>query len=427
MGIWLRHADGWIDKHRPWVLLATAVFTISVIGILDWLTDAQLFRRFFFPAACKATDKTGCDPIAWKDLFQAAVVLLGLPAAFWLWHWRDKNVRDQIENSRKDINLKEFQDVQMRAAGALDEKLPEAAREQLQIAALHQLRGFLRGDYGEAFQRPAFELLLAGHAAAIHRIGVPEVQSQARGKSVKQIQDAIIQLKNTLTPIDITRMLIIRDESPYIFLNKFPLDRRRFDLLDLRQIGFLEHLDFKESHFFGTDLSEAYLRGAKLSHANLQGSNLMGANLTRVKLEFAELSGALMDRAYVGGADLNFASLVNSEMQGTILIESTLTDADLSGAQLIQANLLNARLRGAQIYGANLSRADLRGADLGKCSFISSTIVKNAVLDSQTVFDDRPAGTWPTTPEDDRRLARQRWLDAGAIFIDDRSSSNISA
>lgn len=100
------------QADRPYRLIAFALLPLATVAILEplfaspsmqWLRDlvskSSIFGPLFFPV-----DGT----IEWKDRLQGILVLLGLPVAFCLWHWRDRNVRDQIENARKDINLKEF-------------------------------------------------------------------------------------------------------------------------------------------------------------------------------------------------------------------------------------------------------------------------------------------------------------------------------
>lgn len=50
------------------------------------------------------------------------VLIVSAPVAFVIWHFRDENNRQQIENQRKDINLKEFQKLSEWVSGA---HLPE--------------------------------------------------------------------------------------------------------------------------------------------------------------------------------------------------------------------------------------------------------------------------------------------------------------
>jgi hypothetical protein len=135
--------------------------SIAFAAAVNWWTGSDLFRQFFFPRHCDPKLPFNCDPVEWKELLQASFLTLGLPIAFLLWHWRDKNVRDQIENARKDINLKEFQELQLRAAGAISTNIPEKSRQTLWISALHQMRGYLRGEYGASFKRPALEVYCA--------------------------------------------------------------------------------------------------------------------------------------------------------------------------------------------------------------------------------------------------------------------------
>ena len=244
------------NADRPYRLIAFALLPLVTVAILerllaadelgwlrDWIKGSDIYGPLFFPEAA---------PVEWKDRLQAILVLLGLPVAFCLWYWRDRNVRDQIEEQRKQVieqqrqvrnqsrafSLAEFQEVQMRAAGALDEKLPAEAREQLQIAALHQLRGFLRGEYDESFRRPAFELLLSGHAEAMRRIGVPPVRAQIQSRSLQltsasELREAVEVLRARLDPIMTERLKIIRDECNTIFRSGYPVSNRAFDFVNL--------------------------------------------------------------------------------------------------------------------------------------------------------------------------------------------------
>ena len=129
------------------------------------------------------------------------ILIVSAPVAFAIWHFRDENNRQQIENQRKDINLKEFQKLSEWVSGAHlpeiktvskttqkssskdGEEITEQTTEQseeyakkldtadfdtfskrdgavaLQISAIYNLLPFFRGDYGESFRRPAFNLL----------------------------------------------------------------------------------------------------------------------------------------------------------------------------------------------------------------------------------------------------------------------------
>lgn len=360
---WIREIDEWVNRNRPWALVLAVMLWLLIIAQINSATGSDLFRQFLYPKSCKPEGTTLCDPLAWKDLFQAALVILGLPVAFLLWHWRDRNVRDQIENARKDVNLKEFQEVQLRAAGALDDKLPLEAREQLQIAALHQLRGFLRGDYGESFKRPAMELLLAGHAAAIYRIDVPDVQTGLAGKSRSEFADATQMLESRLTTIDRARMRIICDEAMHIFTPDYPLDGRRFDLLNLIGKKFPDNLRLASSHFFRTRLDHVQLRSVDFYRANLEGAMLASADLENANLNWAHLGSA---------------------------------------------TLIRANLRGAKMKGVTLdNNTDLEGASFS---------------DLTSFGDSNLTRLWFAYSEEEKATERQQWIARGMINFDDRPS-----
>jgi hypothetical protein len=127
------------------------------------------------------------------------------------------------------------------------------------------------------------------------------------------------------------------------------------------------------------DLSEANLRGAKLSAPNLsrvnlsqanlrgadlRGGDLRGGDLREANLRAANLTDANLSRANLGWANLSGASLSGANLGRAVLFQATLYRADLSGASLSWVDLSGANLSAANLHGANLGRADLRHATL---------------------------------------------------------------
>ena len=340
------------QADRPYRLIAFAVLPLVIVAIAerllangdlkwlrDWIKESSLYGPLFFP---------GEEAIVWKDRLQGVILLLGLPVAFCLWYWRDRNVRDQIENSRKDINLKEFQEVQMRAAGAMDENLPEAARRQLQIAALHQLRGFLRGEYGESFRRSAFELLLAGHAAAMEEIGTDAVRAIFHNKKPYNFEKIVAELQGKLSPVARERMAIISDELKAIFLSGFPLSGRNFDLLTLKIPYSPKKLDLSRCTFLNANLRDSILVEANMRDARLEMASVVCADFRDVDFTHARLSAA--DMSWMVSANCSFRS---ANLDRANLSYAHLLGADLMETSLREANMRNAKLRGASFLGDN--------------------------------------------------------------------------
>jgi len=360
--------------------------------------------------------------IQWREATQLLIIFIGLPAAFVLWAFRDHHVNGTLANQRKDVNLKEFQEIQLRAAGALDEKLPAEAREQLQIAALHQLRGFLRGDFGPDFCRPAFELLLAGHTAAMARIGLGEAIAKCRDGDPDpanirgEIESAISEARSRWTAVDRERAGIVRDEWQAVFRRDWPLNGRRFDGIRLPAGALLARLQLDDGLFIGADLHRAHLEGAGLFGAHLEGAGLIMAHLEGAHLSEAHLEGADLSWAHLEGADLRRAHLEGADLRRAHLEGAGLFGAHLEGADLSEAHLEGAGLREANLEGADLTRAHLEGANLHHVNPASIRTCKDARYDDRTIFVDPD---WRNKGDPTADEVREQWRAKGARHVDE--------
>lgn len=318
-----------VTRKRSLKLVGTVAATLAVVWGVDWIVDTAAFdwtRRLF-----KDSDVFGPlffpdgSTIEWKDRLQGMVLLLGLPVAYLLWYWRDRNVRDQIEeqrrqveNARKDINLKEFQEIKLHVVGVFDDSVPIEAQEQLQITALYQLRPFLRGDYGEDFKRPAFELLLTGHAQAMEKIGTraacAEFENGADTKNNESISNHLEFIKSKLTSVMKHRMDIIESEAHIIFSSGYNLKNRNFDLLKFkitneinkvpypkgREItNLIKTLDFSESSFIKSDLQESFLAQCCFERSFCVATDFDRCNLRQAHFDNANISGSYFSNANI--------------------------------------------------------------------------------------------------------------------------------
>ncbi len=389
------------EADRPYRLIAFAVLPLVLVAILErllaaddmsWFRDlvkeSPTYGPLFYPVGAG---------IEWKDRLQGVLLLLGLPVAFCLWYWRDRNVRDQIENARKDINLKEFQEVQLRAAGALDATLPEEARQQLQIAALHQLRGFLRGEYGESFRRPSFELLLAGHAAAMKRIGIEKIIDRLPDEfnlhRPDWLEAKITEFLKIMSPVDLERKTIIEHEKATIFNSGFPLAERKFDLLCLVELN-LEGIEIWNSSFIGSDLDDTNFTNTDANQGVFIGTKFYGSNFTKT---------CLIE------SNMEYSKLMSANLENAMLDGVNLRRADLD-----EANLAGARLCGVDLQGAKLGRSNWRLAIYGKhwlewTKFDDSTVLEN--------FEENVL--WHDFPDGKRQLLRSELSALGARHVSD--------
>lgn len=315
----------WKSLERPYKLLFVALSTLVIVAAVEAISRipslgiireviswSKIFGPIFFPG------ESNKNPIEWKDRIQSILLLVGLPVAFLLWHWRDKNVRDQIENSRKDTNLTEFLEVQKMASGLFEkDKFDSSARDQLQIAALHQLRRFLRGEYGESFRTPAFELLMSGHADAIDRVGVKTFQRilDSRSDEYQEYEDFSPDIyeakeifKNRLSRVDKERIKIISMEFNQITDGIFMLDGKSFDFLDLKNSKIPAGTSLQQTSFFGASFYICDLTDVNFEFSQLQGIDFYHCVLSETRFWQASMDGAMIRSSVMFGTNLAIKS-----------------------------------------------------------------------------------------------------------------------
>ncbi len=392
-------------------------FSVLLVGLgVPWLTlwltgNLDLIGNVVDRA--NATTKTAMD---WREFVQLLLLFVALPAAFILWSFRDHHVNATLENQRKDVNLKAFQEIQLRATGALDSKLPDASRDTLQIAALHQLRAFLRGEFGENFRRPAFELLLSIQQNSGERLGLRSVLEQIAplasnaaqqgqsGSLSNRVRSAIVTLRNRRSIVELAAAAVISSEWRAIWRSGFPLDGRKMDLISVPGAAILSELRLVGAHLGGANLSRAHLEAANLLGAHLEGADLRWAHLEGANLRRAHLEGANLSWAHLEAADLRWVHLEGANLLGAHLEGANLRCAHLEGANLRRAHLEGANLRDAHLEGADLRDAHLEGADLSWADFDDDTQL---------------GGNWNRLPAVRKRAAQQRLRDLGAHHVND--------
>ena len=319
------------------------------------------------------------------------ILIVSSPVAFVIWQFRDENSRQQIENQRKDINLKEFQKLSEWVSGAhlpeikiveksitksssatdnesavspkkqITEQTEECSKEYgqkpdnahlgtfskwngavaLQISAIYNLLPFFRGDYGESFRLPAFNLLKSAWQAMqqnyLNQL-TPE-DSVLYDDQRDQIILALQNNANSPMAVALTYVLLSFDrKNEQLNLHYFPEMRSNLCLAGANLHFLMETTKLKS--LSGIDLAEINLRGASLKSTNLSGSKLCST----------DLSGASLFKANLSGANLIKANLSNANLENTDLSNANLSDVNLSNTNLFNTNLFNVDLRGCSFY-----------------------------------------------------------------------------
>ena len=370
----------WVWDGKKWsnVLKVFCAGTFSIV-IFD-----ILFNWFKFYS------KDSIDTLS-VGFWNFIILIVSAPVAFAIWHFRDENNRQQIENQRKDINLKEFQKLSEWVSGAhlpeiktvskttnkcnlkndaeivrqstlpieyTTEETEEYSKKPniahfdtfskrdgavaLQISAIYNLLPFFRGDYGESFRLPAFNLLKSAWQAMQQDSLKKLEKNNLSDEALNRIFNELKQKANSPMGVALTQVLLsLNWENTELNLRNF---REMLPKICLAGMNF--HLSGVDE--ITRDLSGLKLQGAKFHKANLTEAKLKGANLWFANFQNAILVKANLETAILPAANLHKANL---------------TGAKLKGADLRKANFQNACLVEADLQNANLSFANLKICD----------------------------------------------------------------
>ena len=389
----------------------TNVGKVFCSGIASFVISIFLF--VFFQICCSELMEKSAG------LWNFIILVVSAPVAFAIWHFRDENNRQQIENQRKDINLKEFQKLSEWVSGAhlpeiktvdkttqkeglkdkgeiegelqLIERTTEKTEDYgkkphaegfdtfgkregavaLQISAVYNLLPFFRGDYGESFRMPAFNLLKSAWQAmqqdSLKKWETANLSAIIEELRLKAESPMGVALTHVLLSLDQKNMQLNLRDFPEMLPN-ICLAGMNFHLSGVDE----KARDWSGLNLSGVDFRGAYLKKVHFEESQLDGANLQYADLTEVNLQDAELNraalqGAELDRAELQGAGLDKAELQNADLMRVNLQGANLTLAKLQGVNLTLAKLQGANLTLAKLQGAKLGGAELQNADLRKC------------------------------------------------------------
>ncbi len=343
---------------------------------------------YFTVIRCSSEDSAGY----WNFI----ILIVSSPVAFVIWHFRDKNSRQQIENQRKDINLKEFQKLSEWVSGAhlpeinieksitksssttdnesaaspkkqITKQTAERSKEYgqkpdnahwgtfskwdgavaLQISAIYNLLPFFRGDYGESFRQPAFNLLKSAWQSMqqeslndLNELDV-EIVSFERQRQILERQRERLELQE-LQIEKLELQIEIRKQQREIYQQQGEIRKQQSEI-----IGKLKQ---NAQSPMGVALTHVLLSlNRESTRLNLQDFPEMLPNicLAGINFHFSEIKEKARDLSQLNlnGADLRAADLSKTNLSNADLSKANLSNADLSNVDLLDANLLSTDLR----------------------------------------------------------------------------------
>ena len=372
-----------------WVICAGGLAAILALFVLS---GGEWFKLPTADQLAKMRESSG----SWTLL----TALVSAPIAFVIWCFRDTNTLWQIENQRKDINLKDFQKLAEWASGlhiaedistftqehiggtlidtkkstettapAANQVFRTPSRSEgaasLQIAAVVQLQAFLHGEFGHQFERPAFTLLTSIWMALM-----------------KKHVDALDAHYDTL--IASLSKVPLSAQSGQIAFDQWRINLQREAQGEplakaITQALMADHGSTLRTH--KELLPNLLLAGMSCDSLDEKGLELDGLNLQSILW-----SGAALSRAQLQSADLRWAKL-----EGSNFLEAQLQCINLSLAKVQGANLCKAQLQGGSMgftdfFGADFSHAQVQGAIFHRAS-LNCTKLNNLLWDEATNFE----------------------------------------
>lgn len=402
---------------------ASNMTVMLIAGVIS--IELMYFLIQYFPKWISLTDKVQESAGYWNFL----IVLISVPVALVVWHFRDENNRQQIENQRKDINLKEFQKLSEWVSGAhlpeiktvskttqkssskdgteITEQTTEQSEEYakkpdtahfdtfskrdgavaLQISAIYNLLPFFRGDYGESFRRPAFNLLKSAWQAM-------------QQDSLKKFENIGLHYER----VEIIRKLRKSAESPMgVALTHVLLSLNRNNTkLNLRDFPeMLPNICLAGMNF---SLSVVSKTARDLSDLNLDGADFRGAILDQVKFQNSQLCKANFQNAQLFESNLQTANLKWARLDNAYLWA-----VDMEGTKLTAAYLNNAKLFKCKLHWRQLKTSrNLLFAKITVYDFI-----KKIYPDWKTENDF----VWKGLAKSEKRKVMQRFCDETNLII----------
>lgn len=342
---------------------AVVVLLIVVVEVaaISWFGQSSFAQPFI--NQCKTSGEICNIIINSGGAWTLITLIISAPVAYVIWHFRDTNARQQIENQRKDVNLNEFQKIAEWVSGAhlVEEKITEKNKatkkgseqessEQetaceysrqpekqnittfskqdgavgLQIAAVYMLLPFYRGDHGEDFRRPAFNLLTAAWLSLFSKVDDIETgQELAKQPLAVAITEVLFADGGLVYSTEKKyKYLLVNFSLPFVNLN-LPIWKDDKNVL---------------TFFQGRECLWTNLRGARLDKLNLKGANLKATDLRCAYLEKANLEDANLSFADLRSANLENANLSGADLDGAYLKAANLRDANLFGAKLTESD-----------------------------------------------------------------------------------------
>lgn len=426
----------------------------------------SIILGFLLLSGIAVYDDTTITKITSPGFWNFIILIVSAPVAFAIWHFRDENNKQQIENQRKDINLKEFQKLSEWVSGAhlpeiktvskttnkcnlkndakivrqstppieyTTEETEEYSKQPktadfdtfskrdgavaLQISAIYNLLPFFRGDYGESFRLPAFNLLKSAWQAMQQDSLKKLEKKNLSDEALNRIFNELKQKANSPMGVALTQVLLsLNQENTELNLRNFP--------------EMLPNICLAGMNFHLSGITKI---ARDLSRLNLQGANFQKSNLKEINLQESDLIGANFRGANLRNADLHMEKWkISGDSKNINFQKANLRDADLQNRDLTGSNFQGTNLLDAKLQGTALSYSNLRGMDFEWWQIRKSRAMSKAEITEhdfiEHIYPRWKEGNnpeWETLTEGEQKKAMQQFCNETWIRIFDEEGKRI--
>ena len=391
--------------RRVMQLLSAALISLALIGLLIlWCIRSEpLIGKYYVELLIGGKYSTGLWTLVSAVIFS--------PVAFILWYFRDQNQQLQIENHRKDINLKDFQKLCEWASGLhlVEEKVTvnqktnaqgiektetiEQSRPPvnssadttsrrdgsigLQIAAVYQLRAFIEGDHGEHFIRPALLLLLALWEGLMDKHLQAYRALNEKSVSVQEIEAWKLNMSFSL------KSLFGQALCEIIFLkNGKALESQKRILVNKKLICLYLYSDhsimldwngvnLEMSNIFCCGFSNAKLTKCIFSHAKLNECNFTESKFVDCDFDSAKLENCRFEHTNIKNRNafidcsLNLSRIKNSFFHFVDFHNCSINVLGLINSQFVNCSFKNKKIK----FQSSIGELNFEGSEFSNLEF----------------------------------------------------------
>lgn len=357
-------------RARNWIISILGINTNEANVVLSALISILILIinfGFLFYSSYSEIIKQG-------GFWTLLTLIVSSPVAFMIWSFRDRNATDQINNSRKDTNLKEYHKI-------VEWITNKDSSDELKTSAIYYLKRFYE-DKSLGFQQAALHLLLSTWESM-------QKNELEKLKVVNNLDDAKLIInslrKNGNSPLGmaITKVLLSNDGECILgYPEVFPsicLAGMNFYLPGLSNNIVNKIFNNNEIKYSGIQLQGCIFNRINLNNVDFSNSNLLGTEWSVDEYE----DESFWNQVQFRGCDFRYSSIK----------KVSLTDCDFSSSDFTNTTFSQLDIDDlTKFYAVNLIHSSMIFIHLHKSSqFLGSIIfqsdLSNWVYEFQDEFD----------------------------------------